>query len=321
MQTGATTALQPATLQVAHKAVVAEGVVSLTLATPTGERLEDWTPGSHIDLILPNGLTRQYSLCGDRFDPFAYRVAVLREPASEGGSAFIHEGLSVGDVIEVGAPRNNFPLVPSESYLFVAGGIGITPLLPMVNQADLLGVDWRLLYGGRRRDSMAFLDELSVYGDRVVIAPEDEYGMLDLPGYLGEPRPGVPIYGCGPAPLLAALAGSCSEWPRHTLRIERFLAERASASVRDASFEVELARSAITVTVTPDVSILEAVNRAGVGALSSCRRGVCGVCETAVLAGRPDHRDALLDEDEQDINDCLYICVSRSRDQRLVLDL
>ena len=121
--------------------------------------------------MLPNGLTRQYSLCGDRWDPFTYRVGVLREPAGRGGSAFVHDELAVGDLVGVGGPRNNFPLVPSEQYLFVAGGIGITPILPMVRQAELLGADWRLLYGGRRRASMAFLDELAGYGDRVLVRP------------------------------------------------------------------------------------------------------------------------------------------------------
>src|SRR3954454_19628587 len=147
-----------ATLRVIGKTVVAEDVITLQLAAPSGGRLRDWTPGSHIDLLLPNGLTRQYSLCGDRFDPFTYRVGVLRAPAGHGGSAFVHDELAVGDVVGVAGPRNNFPLVPSEEYLFVAGGIGITPLLPMIAQADLLGADWRLLYGGWRRGAVGLLD-------------------------------------------------------------------------------------------------------------------------------------------------------------------
>ena len=175
-----------ATLRVIGKTVVAEDVMTLELAAPSGGRLRDWTPGSHIDLRLPNGMTRQYSLCGDRWDPSTYRVGVLREPAGHGGSAFVHDELAVGDVVGVAGPRNNFPLVPSDSYLFVAGGIGITPLLPMIAQADLLGADWRLLYGGRRRASMAFLEELEAYGDRVQVAPQDEYGLLDLPSVLGD---------------------------------------------------------------------------------------------------------------------------------------
>jgi len=310
-----------ATLRVAAKEEQADGVLTLELAAPSGGRLRDWTPGSHIDLVLPNGLTRQYSLCGDRWDPFTYRVGVLLEPESRGGSTYVHDHLQPGDLVGVGGPRNNFPLVPSERYLFVAGGIGITPILPMIRQAEMLDADWRLLYGGRRRDSMAFLGELERYGDRVLVRPQDEYGLLDLAGFLGEPREGVRIYSCGPGPLLAAMERTCGDWPPHTLRTERFVAEEAGAPARTAPFEVELARAGTTVTVTPDKTVLEALNEIGVEVLSSCRRGVCGTCETTVLAGRPDHRDALLDDDERDLNDCMYICVSRSRDERLVLDL
>lgn len=310
-----------AMLRVTGKQLQADGVLTLELASPSGARLRDWTPGSHIDLVLPTGLTRQYSLCGDRWDPTTYRVGVLLEPESRGGSTYVHEQLQVGDLVGVGGPRNNFPLVPSERYLFVAGGIGITPILPMVHQAELLGADWQLLYGGRRRGSMAFLDELAAYGDRVQVRPQDEFGLLDLPGFLGEPREGVRVYSCGPAPLLAAVERTCAYWPAHSLRVERFVAEDAGAPARVAPFEVELARSGTTVTVTPDVTVLEALNRVGVEILSSCRRGVCGTCETTVLAGRPDHRDALLDDDERAADDCMYVCVSRSRDDRLVLDL
>jgi ferredoxin-NADP reductase len=310
-----------AMLRVTSKDVQADGVLTLELAAPSGGRLRDWTPGSHIDLVLPNGMTRQYSLCGNRWDPFTYRVGVLLEPASRGGSSYVHESLQVGDLVGVGGPRNNFPLVPSEHYLFVAGGIGITPILPMVSQAELLGADWRLLYGGRRRGSMGFLGELERYGDRVLVRPQDEHGLLDLAGFLGEPRAGVRIYACGPGPLLAALERTCANWPPHALRTERFVAEEGGAPARTAPFEVQLARSGTTVTVTPEKTVLEALNEVGVEVLSSCRRGVCGTCETTVLAGRPDHRDALLDDDERDVNDCMYVCVSRSRDERLVLDL
>ncbi len=310
-----------ATLRVIGKTVVAEDVMTLELAAPSGGRLRDWTPGSHVDLLLPNGLTRQYSLCGDRRDPGTYRVGVLREPAGHGGSAFVHDELAVGDVVGVAGPRNNFPLVPSESYLFVAGGIGITPLLPMIAQAEQLGADWRLLYGGRRRASMAFLDELAAYGDRVRVVPQDEEGLLDLPAFLGEPRPGVRIYSCGPAPLLAAMERACADWPAHSLRTERFVADETGAPVRTTPFEVELARTGATVTVTPDMTIVDALGRVGVEVLTSCRRGVCGTCETTVLEGRPDHRDALLDADERDAADCMYVCVSRAISDRLVLDL
>ena len=308
-------------LAVVGKEVVADGVVTVVLARPDGGRLPDWAPGAHIDVTLATGATRQYSLCGDRWDAHTYRIGVLREPAGRGGSAYVHDELAVGDVVAFGGPRNNFALVPSPRYLFVAGGIGITPLLPMVRQADLLGADWRLLYGGRTRTSMAFLDELAPYGDRVQVVPQDEFGLLDLPAFLGGPRPGVAIYSCGPAPLLAAMETACAGWPPNTLRTERFVGEELGGPVRTAPFEVELARTGGTVTVTPDKTVLEAVSAAGVDVLSSCRQGICGTCETTVLDGVPDHRDALLDDAERQANDCMFICVSRARSDRLVLDL
>ncbi len=310
-----------AMLRVTGKELVAGDVLTLQLASPQGLRLRDWTPGAHIDLVLPNGMTRQYSLCGDRWDPFTYRVGVLREQSGRGGSAYVHDELEVGDLVGVGGPRNNFALVPSEEYLFVAGGIGITPLVPMARQAEQLGADWRLLYGGRTRTSMAFLDELAGYADRVQVVPQDEFGLLDLPGFLGSPRPGVRIYSCGPAPLLAAMETACADWPAHALRTERFVGEELGGPVRTAPFEVELARTGVTVTVPTEMTVLEAVGAVGVDVLSSCRQGICGTCETTVLDGEPDHRDALLDDAERQANDCMFICVSRARSDRLVLDL
>jgi ferredoxin-NADP reductase len=308
-------------VRVAEKVRVADGVVTLTLAAPDGGRLPDWTPGAHVDLTLDNGLTRQYSLCGNRWDAHTYRVGVLLEPASRGGSRHVHELLEPGHTVGLGGPRNNFPLVPAESYLFVAGGIGITPILPMIAQAELVGADWRLLYGGRQRSSMAFLDELAVHGDRVLVRPQDEFGLLDLAGFLGTPRPGTRVYSCGPGPLLAAMEAACAGWPARTLHTERFVAAEQGAPVRTTAFDVELHRSGRTVTVTPDVSVLEALGAAGVEVLSSCRQGTCGTCETTVLAGVPDHRDSLLDDAERAAGDCMYPCVSRSCSDRLVLDL
>ena len=309
------------TLRVAAKEVASDGVVVLTLEHPQGARLPDWAPGAHVDLILPTGTVRQYSLCGDRFDAFCYRVGVLREPDGRGGSAYVHDVLAAGDAVGVGGPRNNFPLVPSQRYLFIAGGIGITPLLPMVCQADLLGADWTLVYGGRRRASMAFLDELAGYGDRVHVVPEDEHGLIDLPRWLGDPCPDVKVYCCGPGPLLDAVEASCARWPAYALRTERFVAKERGAPVRNEPFEVRLARSGATVTVDRDRTVLEAVRAAGVEVLSSCRQGTCGTCETDVLAGVPDHRDSILGDDERAAGDCMFLCVSRSCSDTLVLDI
>ncbi|SDO89554.1 Ferredoxin-NADP reductase [Klenkia soli] len=303
-------------LRVAAKERGADGVVVLVLVDPDGGRLPDWTPGSHVDLVLPDGSTRQYSLCGDRWDAHAYRVGVLREPAGRGGSAWVHDELAVGDLVGVGGPRNQFRLVPAPRYLFLAGGIGITPLLPMVEAAHRLGADWRLVYGGRARSSMAFLDELARYGDRVTVWPQDERGLLPL----GDLLTGTDarVYACGPAALLDAVEATC---PPGLLRTERFAAKAQGAPVRDLPFTVVLDRTGAEVVVTPQVSVLEAVRAAGVEVLSSCREGTCGTCETTVLAGDPDHRDSVLDEAERAAGDCMFVCVSRSRGDRLVLDL
>ncbi|MBB2914234.1 ferredoxin-NADP reductase [Streptosporangium becharense] len=305
-------------LRIATKTQVADGVVALTLEHPHGGRLPDWTPGAHIDLILPNGLTRQYSLCGDRWDPHTYRIGVLRELDGRGGSAYVHDVLAEGDTVAIGGPRNNFPLAPSERYLFIAGGIGVTPLLPMIYQAELLDADWHLLYGGRTRASMAFTGELARYGERVTLAPQDECGLLDLPDRLPQ---GTRVYCCGPAGLLEALERRAADWPAGSLRTERFVAKDLGTPARDEPFEVELRRSGLSVTVAPGQSVLQAINDAGVGVLSSCRHGLCGTCETGVLEGEPDHRDALLDDAERAAGDCMFVCVSRSRSDRLVLDL
>jgi len=309
------------TVRVVAKDVASDGVVILTLEAPDGHRLPDWAPGSHIDLILPNGLTRQYSLCGDRWDAYKFRVGILREPTGRGGSAYVHDTLRVGDLVGIGGPRNNFHLVPAERYLFVAGGIGITPVIPMIRQAEMLGIDWQLLYGGRTRGSMAFLEELAAYGDRVLIRPQDEYGLLDLKSFLGVPQGGVRVYSCGPAPLLRALESATSAWPTHAVRTERFLAQDAAAPVRTTSFELKLARTGCTVTVQPEETVLDAVHKAGVEVLSSCRQGTCGTCEVGVLEGIPDHRDSVLEETDRKGGNCMLICVSRSCGDRLVLDL
>lgn len=307
-------------LQVLDKSLLTPDVTAVSLHDPEG-RLPDWEPGAHIDLILPGGLIRQYSLCGDRWDPYTYRIAVLREPHGRGGSAYLHDELQIGDRVGLGGPRNNFPLVPAPSYLFIAGGIGITPLLPMIHQADLLGADWRLLYGGRHHDSMAFRDELARHGSRVQLWPQDRNGLLDLPAFLTAYRPGTRVYCCGPGPLLAAAATACAALPPHTLHTEHFTAGDLRAPARDTAFEIELARTGTVRTVPPGTSVLDAVRAAGGDVLSSCRQGICGTCETTVLAGQPEHRDSILDDHERAAGTCMFICVSGARTDRLVLDL
>ncbi|MFF4361457.1 PDR/VanB family oxidoreductase [Streptomyces sp. NPDC001604] len=314
-----------ATLTVETRTRAADDVVSLTLRHPDGGTLPAWTPGAHIDLLL-NGddggdLIRQYSLCGHPADREAWQIAVLREPAGRGGSAYVHDHLHEGAKVRVRGPRNNFPLRPAARHLFIAGGVGITPVLPMVEAAEAAGADWRLLYGGRTRTSMAFLDRLTPYGDRVLVRPQDEYGLLDLAAFLGMPQEGTLVHACGPEPLLRAVHEQCATWPPGTLGLERFTPVPTAETGPADAFELELARSGLTLTVAPDRSVLETVEEAGVAVDFSCREGTCGTCETAVLDGTPDHRDSLLSEDERAAGDTMLICVSRSCGPRLVLDL
>jgi ferredoxin-NADP reductase len=296
-------------------------VVALTLRQIADSPLPPWAPGAHVDLILDGAPTRQYSLCGDPADHHVWRLGILRDENGGGGSRFVHDRLRAGDTVRVRGPRNNFALVSSPRYLFIAGGIGITPILPMIAAATEAGAEWQLLYGGRHRASMAFTGELARYGDRVTVVPQDEMGLLDLESWLGVASPTTLVYCCGPEPLLAAVEERCRAWPPRSLHVERFSARPLSAPVRAEAFDVELARSELRLTVPPDRSILDVVEEAGIGVLSSCAEGTCGTCETGVLSGLPDHRDSVLTDEERAAGDCLMICVSRSCTARLVLDL
>ncbi len=307
-------------LVVRDRQEIADGVVALVLADPSGAQLPAWRPGAHIDLYLTPELTRQYSLCGDPADRGRWRIAVLREPDGRGGSAFVHDKLDTGSDVTVSPPRNNFELVDAPEYLFIAGGIGITPILPMVHAAEAAGARWRLLYGGRSAARMAFRDELAPYVERVTLRPEDEFGLLDIDAFLGEPREDVLVYCCGPEPLLAAVEQQCAAWPSGALRVERFHATERDDGPAGA-FEVMLERSGQVVTIPEDQSILDTLEEAGVDVMSSCQEGVCGTCETAVLGGKPDHRDSLLTDDEREAGDTMMICVSRACSARLILDL
>ncbi|HZO06140.1 MAG TPA: PDR/VanB family oxidoreductase [Solirubrobacterales bacterium] len=307
-------------MRVAAKRQLSEGVVALELVPPEGEDAPVWEPGAHVDLHLPKGMARQYSLCGDPADRDALLVAVLREEEGRGGSRHLHDVTAVGDLLPVGGPRNNFALEPSPRYLFIGGGIGITPLVPMIAAARASGSEWSLLYGGRTRGSMAFLDELSA-DPRVTVVPEDERGMLDLAGALAEVLPETLIYCCGPEPLLHAVEETSAHWGAEALRLERFKARDDLPTDPGTAFEVVLDRSGLSLTVQPGQSILDAVAAAGVAVPSSCQEGTCGTCETLVLEGEPEHRDSVLTPADRARNDCMMICISRARSERLVLDL
>jgi ferredoxin-NADP reductase len=310
-------------LQVLRREDVGEGVVAVTLADPDGADLPEWSPGAHIDLMMTASLVRQYSLCGSTANRAEWRVGVLLDPNSRGGSQFVHDKLHEGETVRVRGPRNHFPLVSSPRYQFIAGGIGITPLLPMIEAAQARGSDWQLLYGGRQRASMAFVDEVKSHGDRVTVWPRDAKGKrMDLDSMLSTPQEDTLVYCCGPEGLLDAAEEQCRSWPEGSLHIERFAA-KAVEPADDAldSFDVECQRSGVTLTVSKGRSIYEVVEEAGLDVLGSCMEGVCGTCECEVIEGEPDHRDSVLSAAERKRGDVLMICVSRSRSARLVLDI
>lgn len=301
----------------------ADGVVSLSLVSAAGAELPAWSPGAHVDVVLGNGVTRQYSLCSEPGDGRRWRIGVLREAAGRGGSEYVHDKLHGGDVVEVGLPRNNFELETAPRYVFVAGGIGITPILAMIAAAQRAGAEWTLLYGGRSRTSMAFTGELAGYGDRVTVAPQDETGLLDLDALLGVPRPDTLVYACGPGPLLDAVSDRMAAWPAGALRVERFTPKALGNDEPDAEFEVEFATSGVTAVVPQGVSVLSVAEQNGLLPDWSCREGTCGTCETTLLDGRAEHRDSLLTDDEREEQATMMICVSRAERgcPRLRLDL
>lgn len=305
------------------------GLSAATVMRPTKQWQDDhaawlpgWHPGAHIDLVLAEDLVRQYSLCGDVTDNTALQVAVLKEAEGRGGSRYVHDTLAEGDTVEVRGPRNHFVLIDAPRYLFIAGGIGITPILPVIADAERRGADWRLVYGGRSRATMAFAGQLAhAHPRQVELCPQDETGIIDLRTWLGTPRTDTAVYCCSPAPLLDAVEQACASWPSGALHVERFAPKERVGTPGASEFTVELARSDRTLSVPADRSLLDVLQEAGVNVLSSCREGTCGTCETAVLAGKPDHRDTLLSEQEQAAADVIFPCVSRSHSRRLVLDL
>lgn len=309
---------EPRTVRVAERTQVAEGVVQLDLVAVEGCALPRWEPGAHIDLCGPKGLVRQYSLCGVPGDP-AWRVAVLRVPDGRGGSAWAHS-VKPGDELDVRGPRNHFPLPVADDHLLIAGGIGITPLLPMARALAERDATWRVVYGGRSRASMAYVDTLrELAGDRLCVVPEDELGLIDLRAELGEPVPGRHVHCCGPEPLLAAVEELLAGRPE-VLHLERFAPAEPVDRTGEA-FEVEIASSGARVTVAAGQSIIDALEGVGIQVEHSCREGTCGTCETGVLAGVPDHRDSILSDEERAANDCMMLCVGRCREGPLVLDL
>jgi ferredoxin-NADP reductase len=275
-------------------------------------------------VVLPTGLVRQYSLCGDPRDRDRYRITVLREPDSRGGCEYLHRDAQEGTRLVIRAPRNNFELAPAERYWLIAGGIGITPLLPMLAEIRRQARPVELLYGGRTRSSMAFVEQLEALGSGVRVLPQDRHGLLPIQDFLAAAGPGDAIYCCGPQPLIDAVQQHCARRALlGQLHVERFAADAAAlaGSGENHPFVVELSRSGLLLPVPADQSILAVLEQAGITVATSCLEGVCGSCETAVLAGQVEHRDSILTEQERAANDTMLVCVSRARGDRLTLEL
>lgn len=317
-----TSTADPIPVVVANIVTEADGVASFRLEPRDGGELPEWTPGAHIDVVLTPDLVRQYSLCGDPADRAGYRIAVLRETDSRGGSEFLHESVQVGHELTISLPRNNFPLIAAPRYVLIAGGIGITPLLPMIDRLTADGADWRLYYGGRERTRMAFADQLATHGDRVTVHPERDCGLLPLDTILTGLAADTAVYCCGPEGLLLAVERVCADRPEVALHVERFRPKELDIEPgADVAFEVVVKGSGQTIPVGADETIMEALENAGFDTPFSCREGTCATCETRYVDGEVDHRDSVLGDDERETGDTLMICVSRSRTPRLVLDI
>lgn len=306
---------------------LAEGIASFEFTAPGGEALPAFTAGSHLSFRLPGGLERQYSLCNDPAENHRYVVAVHEVPHSRGGSTAMHRLLRPGMRVETSAPRNNFVLdETASSFLFIAGGIGITPIRAMIARADRLNIPWRLVFCTRTPDLTAFLEEAQgAWATRCHLhhSGMDNSNPLDLNPWFARHQPGEHIYCCGPAGMMRAVESGTAHWPRPQIHFEWFSADpEANATLSKAAFEVELTSSGEIFAIPADRSILEVLLDAGIACDYSCEEGTCGTCATQVVAGEPDHRDSLIPSDprlkEQGL---MMICVSRARSHRLVLDL
>lgn len=304
----------------------AQDTISVELRPVGGGEWPAFTAGSHIDLQLPNGLVRSYSLSNDSRERHRYVVGVLRDRASRGGSRCVHEALRVGMLISISEPRNHFALDEGASHsVLVAGGIGITPMLCMARRLQSQGRSFEMLYFARERQSAAFLAELQALGMPLQLHFDAEAGgPPDLRALLAQRAPdaGLHYYACGPTPMLDAFEKYCSELGHAHAHVERFSpVEIQAASDARSHYTVELKRSGRFIEVTPDKSLLDTLLAAGVDIDHSCCEGVCGSCETRVLGGVPDHRDSVLSAKEKASNKLMMLCVSGCKSEALVLDI
>lgn len=298
----------------------AQGIHLYEFCAPDGSDLPPFTAGAHIDLHLPNGLVRPYSLCNDPRETHRYVTGIKRDPVSRGGSRYIHEQLRVGQVLQVSAPRNHFPLHEAASHtVLIAGGIGVTPIACMAQRLRALGASFEVHYGVRQREEAALLDLLEGPGLHLHVDTEHGGQPMDLAALLARVPRDAHLYCCGPAPMLDAYEDASRGRPDGHVHLERFASVAPAAT--DGGFVVRLARSGRSVRVDAGCTILEALRKEGVDLQASCEQGICGSCETRVVAGRPDHRDSLLSDDEKRASQVMMVCCSGSLDPVLVLDL
>lgn len=314
-------------VRVLRKTVEAEGIVSFELAAEDGHPLPAFSAGSHVDVQLTDGLTRQYSLCNDSAETHRYLIGVLREPASRGGSTAMHDRVQVGDVIQISAPKNHFALAhEAQSSLLLAGGIGITPILCMAERLAQTGASFELHYCTRSPARTAFAERIraSAFADRAFFHHDDGDAAqkLDIPALLARPQPGQHVYVCGPKGFMDAVLGTAraNGWPEPQLHFEFFSADVQPRDA-DEAFDVKLASSGRVVHIPKGQTVLNALADAGVMVPSSCEQGVCGTCITRVIEGVPDHRDMYFTPEEQAANAEFTPCCSRSKTPLLVLDL
>jgi ferredoxin-NADP reductase len=285
-----------------------------------GRELPGGEPGSHIGLHLPGGIVRQYSLVTSDGDARSYVVGVKRDANGRGGSAYMHEQLRVGAVIQVEAPRNNFPLdEQAEDTILFAGGIGITPIHNMATRLSRLGRRWKLYYACRSRADAALGNELSSLGNTSFHFDDEAGGHMDIAKIVAQAPAGAHLYCCGPAPMLAAFEAATAGWPAAQTHVESFAPRQAPAA--EGCFTVDLAKSGKSLFVPKGSTILQVLRDNGVSVISSCERGVCAACETRVIAGIPDHRDSILSKQERAANKTMFVCCSGSQTPTLVLDL
>ena len=308
-------------MRVAEVRRVAADVVCIDLKAADRRPLEAFEPGAHVDLYAPNGALRQYSLCGDPRDTSRYTIAVKREPAGRGGSTSMHDDVEEGTAMGMQGPRNFFPLARDAAHhLFIAGGIGITPIRAMILALEHAGASWELHYCARSEAHAAFFPELATLGGIRVKPYFSEAPLLDARALLREVAPGTHVYCCGPEALMKAVGAAGAHWPEGALHFEWFAAPKQEWP-ENRAFTVELARSGLTLEVPATRTILQVVREQGIDVTSACEEGVCGTCETRILEGEAEHRDVLLTPAEREAGKTMMICISRAKTPKLVLDL